>query len=469
MPATTERGLRTVAPDAVLHDVIFTGVVMRANRLQRFATLFLVLVFLSSSVGSVYADQRFTKQERETFKFYLNQIARKLVNNASRKEQGLGWVNVTAEGKPEESLDFYTGAPGICYFLLKAYAATRSREYLDAAQQGMAYILSQAKRDEKGLYFNPTLNGVFEGNAGPGYLFLYAYHVTKDKQHLKTAEDIARRIVAVPDTKDKSSPDIISGAAGTGLFLLKMYQATRQPLYLSGAEKLGDFIVAQAEVQEQQGAKWKLKGEKQEYYFVGFSHGPAGMGYYLDRLYRVNKKEKYRDYADKAMTHIEKIAIREKGYVKWYHEELARKTRFSSQWCHGAPGMNPFFLELYDRSKDKEYLDWAKVNTNYLLDQGVNVRKNANICHGITGNTASLWMMYKATGDRAYLAEIRNAVKLLEATVRRDPDGFYWEALGYKVDHSYMTGLAGIGDFYALLYSEGKLNMMSVLGYGDDL
>ncbi len=32
-----------------------------------------------------------------------------------------------------------------------------------------------------------------------------------------------------------------------------------------------------------------------------------------------------------------------------------------------------------------------------------------------------------------------------------------------------MTGLAGIGDFYTLLYSDGKLNMMSVLGYGDDL
>jgi len=114
----------------------------------------------------------------------------------------------------EESLIPYTGSPGIAYYLLKA--ASWSPEPLQAARKGMSHILTFAKRDDKGLHFdfkeNP--NGVFEGNAGIGYLFLYAHHVTGELPNIVTAEQIAKRIAAIPDVKPLSSPDIISGAAG---------------------------------------------------------------------------------------------------------------------------------------------------------------------------------------------------------------------------------------------------------------
>lgn len=411
--------------------------------------------------------EQFTAAEKAAFKNYLDQIASRLVSEATTKERGVGWININSEGKPEESLNFYAGNSGVCYFLLKAYAATRRKEYLRASEQGMDYILSQAKRDAKGLYFHERQNGVFDGNAGPGYLFLYAYHVTRDKRYLKTAEEIAARIVALPDVGDRSSPDIISGAAGCGMFLLKTHEVTKKPVYLTGAERLGDFLIAKAEPQPK-GAKWKVTGGQTEYYFVGFSHGPAGIGYYLARLHRATKKEKYREYAEKAMDHIAEIAIPEKNYVKWYHEELQRKTRYSSQWCHGAPGMNPFFLELYADSHDRKYLDWSVKNTHYLLDQGVDVRKNASVCHGVAGNTASLYQIYQVTKDNSYFGEVRRAIKLLDETAKKDDRGFYWEPLGHKVDYSYMTGLAGVGDFFVLLYTGGRLGMMSALGYGDD-
>jgi lantibiotic modifying enzyme len=441
-----------------------------------------LVIFLSILIGqigslgvtgaSVNANGKFTEAEKAAFKSYFDQIAHRLVKEATKKERGISWINISSEGKPEESLDFYTGDSGICYFLLKAYAATRQKEYLEAAGQGMDYILSQSKTDAKGRYFHEDhngegRNGVFEGNAGPGYLFLYAYHVTRDKKYLKLAEEVADRMVALPDVGERSSPDIISGAAGAGLFLLKIHEVTKKPAYLAGAEKLGDFIIAKAEPQAK-GAKWKVTGGETTYYFVGFSHGPAGIGYYLGRLYRATRKEKYREYADKAMDHIAQIAIPEKGYVKWYHEELARQTRYSSQWCHGAPGMNPFFLELYTENRDPKYLDWAAKNTRYLLDQGVDVRKNASVCHGIAGNTASLYQLYQTTKDDSYFGEIRRAAKLLDETAKKDDKGFYWEPIGRKVDYSYMTGLAGVGDFYVLLYSDGKLGMMGALGYGDD-
>ncbi|MGI8745518.1 MAG: lanthionine synthetase LanC family protein [Bryobacteraceae bacterium] len=429
--------------------------------------LIIVLALVFPLVKS-YAVEKFSADERVRWKTYVDQIATTLTGKAVKRDQGISWVNVTQGGKNEESVDFYLGDSGICYFLMKAYAVTHESKHLDAANSCMAYILSQAKRDSAGMYLHDTQNGLFEGNAGPGYLFLYAYHVTKSKERLKTAEAIADRIIAKPDTGEKSSPDIIAGAAGTGLFLLKMYDVTKKSAYLDGAKKLGDFLVATAEPQAK-GVKWKVRGTNVEYYFVGFSHGPAGIGYYLDRLYRATKVDKYKEYADKAMEHIEEIAIPEKNGVKWYHEELARKTRYSSQWCHGNPGMNPFFLDLYFRSKDKQYLDWAEKSTNYILDQGVNVRKNGSVCHGISGNTAAIYIMWRATQDPAYFKDVRDGIRQLEESAKKTGNEIYWEPPGHNVDYSYMTGLAGIGDFFALLASDGKLNMFGPLGYGDDM
>lgn len=61
--------------------------------------------------------------------------------------------------------------------------------------------------------------------------------------------------------------------------------------------------------------------------------------------------------------------------------------------------MNPLFLELYARSADRKPIDWAAVNTRYLLDQGVDVRRNPGVCHGLTGSAASLYAMYALTGE----------------------------------------------------------------------
>jgi hypothetical protein len=58
---------------------------------------------------------------------------------------------------------------------------------------------------------------------------------------------------------------------------------------------------------------------------------------------------------------------------------------------------------------------------------------------------------------------------LLEETVKKGPDGYTWDSPAFKTDYGYMTGLAGIGDFYAFLYSEGKHRMLGALEYGDDM
>jgi len=396
----------------------------------------------------------------------------RLRESIGRIADRLSAVKVSAamltEGGATRASDFYGGAAGIGYFLLKAYHVLGDEKYRHAADSALTQMLQQAHHDRQGIYFDPAINGVFQGNAGPGYVLMYAHRVTGERRYLDAAEQIAKRIMAVSGLRTDSNPDIIAGAAGTGLFLLGMHEVTGSQQYLQGARDLGDFLASHAEPLDA-GATWKLVDHGEEYYFVGFSHGPAGIGYYLERLHRVTGESRYGEAADRAMAYIESIAIKEKSEqgdsVKWYHERLKRPTRYSSQWCHGAPGMNPFFLQLYSRTTNPRYLDWAVTNTRYLLARGVDVRKNPGVCHGIAGNAASLYLMYQITGDKTYLQTVRQAVEMLYEAIEsqlRAPSVDGGEA-------GYMTGLAGVGDFLVLLHSEGKLHMFGPLGYGDDL
>lgn len=428
----------------------------------------LLLALFLAACGTASAAT-FSLRERKEFGEYVTRTADTLVAHAQKKEPGVTWINVAKDDSSSESMDFYRGNPGTSYFLLKAYVLTHDSKYLRTAQDGLAYIKSRATKEAGGLSLDPVENGLFVGNGGPGYTFLYAYKVTRNREDLRIAESFADRIVAKPDFGPRSSPDIISGAAGAGIFLLKLYSVDKNPAYLNGAVRLGDFLIERAEPQEH-GVKWKTFDDnpKIDYYFVGFSHGPAGIGYYLERLYQITRVPKYHDYAMKAQDYIESIAVHEKNYVKWYHEELARKTRFSSQWCHGAPGMNPFFLVLYQDTKDRRFLDWIEQNTNYLLDQGVNIRKNGSVCHGVSGNLGSLLAVYQATRRPDYLNALRDGIGILEGSAVRDRDGYSWTPPELKVDYGYMTGIAGIGDFFVWLASDGKRHMISGLGYGDD-
>jgi lantibiotic modifying enzyme len=273
----------------------------------------------------------------------------------------------------------------------------------------------------------------------------------------------------------RSSPDILTGAAGTGMFLLKLYEAAKKPGYLAGAEQLGDFLILAAENMEPKGVNWRSYGPDTDYLLIGYAHGPAGIGYYLLKLWRATRKEKYHAYAERAGEWIEDRAVRGNNRVTWPDQEPPRRTRFTFPSCHGNAGIGPLFVEFYETSRDRKYLTWLDESTQFILDQGINVRRNASICQGVVGNTAALYQFYLATRDTpssrhaGLLDQVRSGVKLLADTVRKSPTGYYWEAPDAKEDYSYMTGISGIGDFYIWLATNGKRAMLGPLGFGDDL
>ena len=407
--------------------------------------------------------------EREFYKDFVDQIARSLLHGATNSQDGILWLSIPEQGAPEETQNFYDGNAGIAYFLLKAYVATGERGDLNAAKKALDHMWARTKRDRNGVYFDEAVNGLFEGNAGPAYVFLYAYHVTGQHKYLKQSIELAARMLKVPDTGEKGSTDIISGAAGAGLFLLKLHEVTRDRDYLQGAQGLGDFLINKAELTGE-GAKWPLFWRESGHtgHYPGFSHGVAGIGYYLSRLSLASKDPRFAEYAEKAQRYLEDIAVNENDVAKWYTDEDKFKARFPAQWCHGAGGMNPFFVERFRTTGNEAGLNWAKRGTGYMLNRGLAAQQNASVCHGVSGNAASLLSVYRETCDPRYAEEIRAAVTLLNETAKRNGESIDWESPRFKTDFSYMTGIAGVGDFFILLSSDGKQNMMMGLGYGDD-
>lgn len=89
--------------------------------------------------------------------------------------------------------------------------------------------------------------------------------------------------------------------------------------------------------------------------------------------------------------------------------------------------MNALFFEVYKRTGDKKLIDYAEKNSLFVIEKGVNIRKNGCVCHGIAGNAAPLYMTFLETGNPVFLEETRKAVALLDETLIKDPDGLYWD------------------------------------------
>ncbi len=441
-----------------------------SKKLIKCAALLGLVLMLGSAPAAMAQGLKFGKADALKFRNYIDQAARKIINNASEEDGGLYWLTRNEyTNLPENSFGFHNGTPGVCYFLLKAYAVTGRKEYLEAARQGMIYVLRQERTDDLGYYIYDKMDGLFDGNAGRAHLFLYAYRVTGDRKYKDTADKLAKRILAASYKGADQAANMFAGASGVGMFLLKYYEITGDAAYLKGAEHLGDFVIEKA-VPQGNGVKWNAGGTgNRARYFTGFAGGVAGNGYFLERLSRVSGNKAYGEYAGKVLAYFQETAVAEKGYLKWRREEIKAAEKFPSQWCHGAPGIGNFFVALYNGTKDPKYADLADKNIGYLLDQGFNVRKNGGICHGISGNAASVYAAYLTTGNKTYFNEMKNAVADLDRTVLKEADGYYWDAEMGKNDYCYQTGLAGIGDFFIFLYSNGRTRMFGGLGFGDDL
>ena len=256
--------------------------------------------------------------------------------------------------------------------------------------------------------------------------------------------------------------DIISGAAGTGLFLLEMHASTGDEKYLACASEAAEWLIDSAD-QAKGALKWK-PGFSMERFYTGFSHGTAGIAYFLARVHERTGEKRFLAAAEAGARWLEKNALAEGKGLKWYHYEPDAMDRFQTGWCHGPAGTCRLFLELFRITGRRGYLKTAEKGAVWL---GASVDPASgkgfwglSACCGAAGVGDYLLDLFLAGGDEEHLEHAARIAGLLIDRARTAKEGCRWSNSGsidktgkLVCDTGYMVGAAGVGSFFLKLHA----------------
>jgi lantibiotic modifying enzyme len=433
----------------------------------------------------------------KSFLNYAEGTADWLISEAIVVGDGYKWPD--SIGSSNYYTDLYYGSPGIITLFSELYDTTGEEEYYNYAVGGAEWLIEKAiseaggykwpEREDLPFYYT----GLYVGVAGTGDAFLNLYETLSDTTYLDYATGAADWLlsIAVFEGQDECKwpssqyatdycTDIIYGASGIGLFLLRMYDITGIQEYLDYAEYAGNWLVSQA-ITAGSGYKWAVSNNC-PYIYTGFSHGTAGIGYYLAELYEHTNDVLFLDYAKGAGQFLIDNSVAENGGCKWWTKE-GDTPSYATGWCHGPAGTCLLFIRLYQITTEDIYLIYAEMGSTWLIglasysgggykwphSQG-NPVYDTTICHGASGIGDLFIEMFELTDDDIYYDYAEGAAEWLKSVADTTSGGFRWSTFG-----SYYTGFSvgtsGVGLFFLNMYEpqiepdlvcSGNLNWVNI-------
>jgi lantibiotic modifying enzyme len=380
-----------------------------------------------------------------------------------RSSEGLSWP--TVPGDPDSvALNLYSGTPGVVLFFVQAYRSTGREDHLRAAREGADLLLSRMSGVEG--------TGLYEGLAGIAFALEETYRASGDLKYRQGFAACLDRIGASAAEKGAGvewgpTTDIISGSAGTGLFLIYASHETKEGSWLDLAARAGERLIELGRP-EGGGLKWAMDPAFPRL-MPNFSHGTAGIAYFLAALHRETKKREFLDAALAGGRYLQSVANTDGDVCLVFHNEPDGRDLFYLGWCHGPVGTARLFYLLAEESGDRAWLGWVRRSAKAILASGIPDHEspgfwnNAGICCGLAGVGEFFLDLALALEDASYLefAE-RVAARLLEkasvadgrmswvqAEHRTRPDDLFAQT-------GYMQGAAGIGTFLFRLDAAGR-------------
>lgn len=380
-----------------------------------------------------------------------------------RTPEGLSWPAVPKD-PASVALNLYSGTPGVVLFFLQAYYATGREAYLNDARAGADFLLSSlAGVDGTGLY---------EGLSGIAFALEETFRASGDEKYRRAFVACLGRIkgAAVESgagVEWSPTTDIISGGAGIGLLLIYAARETKDTSWLDLAERAGGRLVELGRP-ENGGLKWAMDPGFPRL-MPNFSHGTAGIAYFLAALYKETRRKAFLEAALSGARYLLSVARTEGEGCLIFHDEPDNKDLYYLGWCHGPVGTARLFYLLSEASGDGSWLDWVRRSANALLQSGIPEREtpgfwnNAGICCGLAGVGEFFLDLYLALEDRTYLEfSKRTAARLLDKASLEDGKMSWLQAEHrtrpdyLMAQTGYMQGAAGIGTFLLRLDAAGR-------------
>jgi len=379
----------------------------------------------------------------------------------TEREGGIAWPADPL--KPGAvGLDFYNGSPGVVYFFANLYAATGDAHWRERAERGGAFLVAEAARAGEKLN-----GGLYTGIAGLGstYMALAATKVGTSwtDQAKKAAASLAARARTVGDGADWSdSNDIVSGTAGIGLFLLNASTAWKDRSLGDLAARAGRRLIAQG-VPAEGGLMWFPAGQRGANY-PNFSHGTAGVSYFLATLYEASRERAFLDAALAGVKYLDAVSTRRDGARAIFHVTGGGESRFYLSWCHGPVGTARLFYRLFRITGDPQHRRAIDELTSWLRSSGAPEQQSAGYWNNISQCCGNVGIGQYAIdlARQGWTPAVEGlSTRVVKNTMSRatdDASGLRWVQAENRVSPEsvvaqtgFMQGAAGVGTFFLQL------------------
>jgi lantibiotic modifying enzyme len=382
----------------------------------------------------------------------VEQVARWIRASAVQTEDGTTWPAVPGDNKTINNT-LYSGTPGVVLFFLESFYATGKEAYLEDARIGADYLLATLEKEQGA--------GLYVGLSGIGYCLEETYKATEDMSYRNGVMRCLNLLQEWAEEKDNGiqwgeTTDIISGDAGTGLFLLCIAEEWEDQSVLATAKKVGDRLLAVGTPAEI-GTKWAMNPQYPRL-MPNFSHGTAGIAYYLASLYRETKEQKYLDGALAGAEYLKSVAKTDDDSCWIFHHEPEGEELFYVGWCHGPVGTARLFYRLYQITENREWLEWVEKGARGILNSGIpdlevsGFWNNVGVCCGSAGVAEFFLSLFQITSKQEYLDFAKRLTAQILDKATEDESGMWWVQAEHRsrpdflqAQTNLMQGAAGIG------------------------
>jgi lantibiotic modifying enzyme len=271
-----------------------------------------------------------------------------------------------------------------------------------------------------------------------------------------------------------SSTDIIYGSAGIGLFLVTMAKELKDPTLNDLAAAAGKRLLELGRPVNK-GLKWPMTPDFQRL-MPNFSHGTAGVAYFLATLYKVTKKKEFLDGAMAGAAYLLSIAKTDGDTCLIFHHEPGGEDLYYLGWCHGPVGTARLFYRLYELTGDKTWMEWVKKSAHSVMASGIPGKQtpgfwnNVGRCCGSAGVAEFFLDLYRITNHQKYVAFAKKMTRNLLKKATPEGKGLKWIQAEHRVrpdllvaQTGLMQGAAGIGLWLLKLdaFEKGKKEKIS--------
>ncbi len=374
---------------------------------------------------------------------------------AVETDDGVAWpVDPDDEARQVDNL--YSGNAGVVLFLLELARATGEETYLADARRGADHLLAVLPET-----LEPYQAGLYSGVAGQGFTLARAARATGEPRYRQGA----RRVVALLGADAQAVgagvewdavTDVVSGSAGIGLFLLYAGRALEDPAATELAVAAGRHLLELGEDAEG-GRRWRMTAQFPRV-MPNFSHGTAGIAYFLASLHLETGDDAFLDAAVAGAHHLLAIADGSNAGCKIHHHSPGGEDLHYLSWCHGPAGTGRLFYRLYQATGDEKWLMWLQRAARSLSTSGIPEARtpgfwnNVGQCCGSAGAAAFLLAVDRVLGHQHHRGLVRRLADDVLTRATRTEHGLKWIQAEHRVrpellvaQTGFMQGAAGVG------------------------